>query len=297
MITKKRVGGSFLSVFLAGYFFFSPFKLSAQDYSPYHSIKPNNPDKFDKPIEDTLRLNQRLEILCQDLYSTDSDFNRYFDKTQYVPLKINEDEYIRVHTKVDYNKKNVRVLVGIDERNIRENLQIDDVYLWLVSTTKENASSQKCLILDRNRKTVEISPIGEEVCKGEYCENLFSAGDRMIFYVSKKLGFTRQEDITLILRSLDFRVATRARSEAYAIELQNITKGRTYLSHIKNKNPPISMMTNREYKAYEIIINIAGSEPYGLVILSYASKIKGIAGYQTNPCLNVIHFNFNLQNK
>lgn len=297
MATKKRIIGGFLSMFLANCLFFNPIKLSAQEYSPYHSIKPNNPDKFDKPIEDTLRLNQRLETLCRDFYSTGSNFNRYFDKTQYVPLKINEDEYIKIHTKVDYNQKNIRVLVGIDERNIKERLQIDDIYLWLVSTEKENTSSQKCLILYRSRKTAEISPIGEEVCKGEYCENLFSAGDRTIFYVSKKLGFSRQGDINFILHGLDFRVATRARGEAYAIELQNITKGRTYLSKIEKKNPPISMTTIQEYKAYEILINIAGNEPYGLVILSYASKIKGIVGYQTHPCLNVIHFNFDLQKR
>lgn len=302
MIAKRSVIGRFLSVFLAGCLFFGSTKLSAQTS---YGNKPTNPEKFELQAEDTSKGNRKLEGLCRAMYKTPDNYTRYFDKTEYVPLKTNKpipitNEYIRITTRVGYNNRNLRILVGVDDQRINDGSQIKDVYLWLISTSKESSLSQYALVSDKQRKTAEILKVGEEVCKGEYCENLFSAGDRIVDYSMKKLGFKRKEDYRLILDMLDFRVATRGFSEAQAAKIQDASKGRTYISAFRLDPPPIRMASVQQVKAYESIFTISGSEPYGLVILTYGSKAisKGILGeldLDSEPYLKVIYFDFNLR--
>lgn len=279
-------------LFLAGMLSLSA-PLCAQKYN---SSKPENPKKFEIELNNS-QLESKLQNVYSEFFSIPAGYGLYCNETQEVPMKGNPREMARIRAKVGYNKKSIRILLGVGEQDAKKEIQIDGPYIWIISGNSESSTSQKALVLDRARKNVSPVELGNVSCEGEMCENLLSVSDRILFEISKTLGLKQQKDLTLLLSGLDFRIVSRAKASGYGSKISDKAKGKAFVSYIPSEMIPMRMFSFPETKIYEININTGNTDVFGLVILGYVSKVDYTAWnniqlkYQSQPFFREIYFN------
>lgn len=262
----------------------------------YGTSKPENTKKFELELNAS-QLESKIQSVYSDFFSMPSGYGLYCNETQDLSLKGSPREMVQIRTKVGYNGKAIKILMGVGEDKAKKEMQIDGLYLWLISGNPETSTSQRALVLDRSRKNVGPVELGTLSCEGEMCENLLSISDRIIFEISKKLGLKKQEDLTTILGGLDFRIVSRAKASGDASKISDKAKGKAYISYIPSEMIPIRMFSFPETKIYEINIITGNSEVFGLVLLGYVSKLNYSLGntiqkkYQSEPFFREIYFN------
>jgi len=220
----------FLSLFLAGLLSIPSLGVAQQ----YGTSKPENPKKFETELNNS-QLESKLQRVYSEFFSMPSGYGIYCNETQEIPLMGNQREMVRIRTKIGYNGKSIKILMGVANEDAKKEFQINGLYTLVISGAKESGTSQKALVLDRARKNVSSIELGESSCEGEMCENLLSISDRIIFEVSKKLGLKQQKDLITLLSGFDFGIVSRAKASGDGSRIGDKSKGKAYVSYISSE--------------------------------------------------------------